>query len=62
MMEERRLKRERAETPDLVDLHTHAYELEEPRGGFNKEEDEEIWKRVMTLVAYRRWCPPHELE
>lgn len=42
MMEERRLKRERAETADLVHQHTHAHESEEPRGGFDKEEDEEI--------------------
>ena len=41
MMEERRIEREGAETAHLVHQHTHAVESEEPRGGFDMEEDDE---------------------
>lgn len=66
MMEERRLEREGADTAHLVHQHTHAVELEEPRGGFDMEEDDEDRETsdddsdddthsVSTVV-------PHELE
>ena len=38
MREERKLVRETAETAHLI--HQHAYNSEEPRGGFDMEEDE----------------------
>ena len=66
MMEERRLERESAETAHLVHQHTHAHESEEPRGGFDLEEDDEDGEpsddgsdddthSISTVV-------PHELE
>ena len=42
MMEERKIEREGAETAHLVHQHTHAAESEEPRGGFDMEEDDDI--------------------
>ena len=41
MMEERRIERDGVETAHLVHQHTHSVETEEPRGGFDLEEDEE---------------------
>ena len=41
MMEERKLGREGTETAHLVHQHSHVLEPEEPRGGFDMEEDEE---------------------
>ena len=41
MMEERRHERENAETALLILQHMHAHESEEPRGGFDMEEDGE---------------------
>jgi hypothetical protein len=41
MMEERRHERENAETALLIFQHMHAHESEEPRGGFDMEEDGE---------------------
>ena len=41
MMEERRIEREGAEAAHLVHQHTHAADSEEPRGGFDMEEDDE---------------------
>jgi hypothetical protein len=66
MMEERRIEREGTETAHLVHQHTHAVESEEPRGGFDMEEDDEDretsddesdddTQSISTVV-------PHELE
>lgn len=41
MMEERRLEREGSETAHLVHQHTQVLETEEPRGGFDMEEDDD---------------------
>jgi hypothetical protein len=58
MMEERRIEREGAETAHLVHQHTHAVESEEPRGGFDMEEDDENRETSddMILRAYQQWC------
>ena len=66
--QERKLERETAETAHLVHQHTHAHahDSEEPRGGFDMEEDEDYREasdddsdddaRSMSTVV------PHELE
>ena len=41
MMEEKRIERVSAETAHLVHQRMHAVESEEPRGGFDMEEDDE---------------------
>ncbi|KAF8816302.1 hypothetical protein BYT27DRAFT_7184144 [Phlegmacium glaucopus] len=66
MMEERRLEREREENALLAHQHPHTHEPEEPRGGFDMEEDEDDREMIdddsdddahsITTVV------PHELE